>query len=209
MLLWGDSHANALAKGLRYKLGEKLNETTSSACLPLVDTHFPHRKHCQTTNDFVIEHIQQANYDTIVLHGNWISHPDKIDAFSETLAALQTVNARIIVVGGVPHYLPDLPSFLLTKRLLLDADSAPVKVEPTLFAEIEAIDTKLMAASEQFDNVTFVSALASFCASREQCQVILPSATEAGQWVPAAWDYGHVTLEGALLLSDQIPTNTN
>ena len=209
VLLWGDSHANALAKGLRYKLGEKLNETTSSACLPLIDTHFPHRKHCQTTNDFVIEHIQQANYDTIVLHGNWISHPDKIDALSETLAALQTVNARIIVVGGVPHYLPDLPSFLLTKRLLLDADSAPVKVEPTLFAEIEAIDTKLMAASKQFDNVTFVSALASFCASQEQCQVILPSATEERQWVPAAWDYGHVTLEGALLLSDQIPANTN
>ena len=209
VLLWGDSHANALAKGLRYKLGEKLNETTSSACLPLIDTHFPHRKHCQTTNDFVIEHIQQANYNTIVLHGNWISHPDKIDALSETLAALQTVNARIIVVGGVPHYLPDLPSFLLTKRLLLDADSAPVKVEPTLFAEIEAIDTKLMAASKQFDNVTFVSALASFCASQEQCQVILPSATEERQWVPAAWDYGHVTLEGALLLSDQIPANTN
>ena len=209
VLLWGDSHANALAKGLRYKLGEKLNETTSSACLPLIDTHFPHRKHCQTTNDFVIEHIQQANYNTIVLHGNWISHPDKIDALSETLAALQTVNARIIVVGGVPHYLPDLPSFLLTKRLLLDADSAPVKVEPTLFAEIEAIDTKLMAASKQFDNVTFVSALASFCASQEQCQVILPSATEERQWVPAAWDYGHVTLEGALLLSDQIPVNTN
>lgn len=209
VLLWGDSHANALAKGLRYKLGENLNETTSSACLPLINTHFPHRKHCQTTNDFVIEHIQQANYDTIVLHGNWISHPDKIDALSETLAALQTVNARIIVVGGVPHYLPDLPSFLLTKRLLLDADSAPVKVEPTLFAEIEAIDTKLMAASKQFDNVTFVSALASFCASQEQCQVILPSATEERQWVPAAWDYGHVTLEGALLLSDQIPVNTN
>ncbi|MCP5011852.1 MAG: acyltransferase [Aestuariibacter sp.] len=209
VLLWGDSHANALAKGLRYKLGENLNETTSSACLPLINTHFPHRKHCQTTNDFVIEHIQQANYDTIVLHGNWISHPDKIDALSETLAALQTVNARIIVVGGVPHYLPDLPSFLLTKRLLLDADSAPVKVEPTLFAEIEAIDTKLMAASKQFDNVTFVSALASFCASQEQCQVILPSATEERQWVPAAWDYGHVTLEGALLLSDQIPANTN
>ena len=209
VLLWGDSHANALAKGLRYKLGENLNETTSSACLPLINTHFPHRKHCQTTNDFVIEHIQQANYNTIVLHGNWISHPDKIDALSETLAALQTVNARIIVVGGVPHYLPDLPSFLLTKRLLLDADSAPVKVEPTLFAEIEAIDTKLMAASKQFDNVTFVSALASFCASQEQCQVILPSATEERQWVPAAWDYGHVTLEGALLLSDQIPVNTN
>ena len=209
VLLWGDSHANALAKGLRYKLGENLNETTSSACLPLIDTHFPHRKHCQTTNDFVIEHIQQANYNTIVLHGNWISHPDKIDALSETLAALQTVNARIIVVGGVPHYLPDLPSFLLTKRLLLDADSAPVKVEPTLFAEIEAIDTKLMAASKQFDNVTYVSALASFCASQEQCQVILPSATEERQWVPAAWDYGHVTLEGALLLSDQIPVNTN
>lgn len=204
VLLWGDSHANALAKGLRYQLGEQLSEITSSACLPLVDTHFPHRQHCQATNQFAIQYILQGQFDTVILHGNWLSHEDKLASLEKTLAALQTINANVIVIGGVPQYLPDLPSFLLTKRLLLNESAASTLVEPTLYPEIESLDHKLTDVIKQYSNVKFVSALDTFCESPQQCRVVLPSETQQQQWVPAAWDYGHLTLEGAILLSREL-----
>ncbi|MFS1702779.1 acyltransferase family protein [Alteromonas sp. AMM-1] len=207
VLLWGDSHANALATGLRVLQGNALGEITSSACLPLTDTHFPHRKHCQSTNAFVLEQLRQGQYNTVILHGNWYSHEDKISSLKNTLSALASLNIEVIVIGGVPHYLPDLPSFLLTKRLPLNAQSAQSRVEPTLFHEIAAIDQHLAAVSGQFDNVTFMSALAAFCESPQQCTVVLPSYTSPQQWVPTAWDYGHLTLEGAMYLSKSLPAN--
>lgn len=204
VLLWGDSHANALAKGLLYQLGKQLSEITSSACLPVVDTHFPHRKHCQATNQFAIQYILQGQFDTVILYGNWLSHEDKLASLGKTLAALQTINANVIVIGGVPQYLPDLPSFLLTKRLLLNESAASTLAESTLYPEIESLDHKLTDVIKQYSNIKFVSALDTFCESPQQCRVLLPSETQQQQWVPAAWDYGHLTHEGAILLSREL-----
>lgn len=207
ILIWGDSHANALARGLRHVSVDFVDEFTGSACPPIINTDFQHRKHCRENNRFITELLQKKQYDMVILHANWVTHKETLSSIRNTLDFLQSLETRTIIIGGVPQYLPDLPSFLLKKQMLLNGKSAETLVVPSIYDEILEQDVVLVNFIKQYPNISFHSALDSFCQEPKLCNVVLPADEQPNMWVPSAWDYGHLTLEGAMHLSNSLKVN--
>lgn len=205
VLIWGDSHASALVSGVEQQAEGGLNVLTSSACLPIINTMFQHRKKCEESNSFILEKAKTLNYSVVLLHGNWISHKDKIDRLADTLRALEEIDTKIFVIGGVPQFHPNLPSLMISKSIQLDAVGANTRVKSTHYEEIKAIDEKLLTITTQFRNVTFISALKGLCSNEGACTVVTPSSGKKDAWVPIIWDYGHLTREGSQALAELIP----
>jgi hypothetical protein len=74
-LIWGDSHADALAPGLaavakqRGKAGLMI---WAAGCMPLVNLDRPQRKiHCPAENDAVIRFIRDQKIKTVILIARW------------------------------------------------------------------------------------------------------------------------------------------
>jgi len=74
-ILWGDSHARALASGVelsakKYKLNGKI--ATQSACPPLLSIERPNRTFCNRFNQAVFEYISNSTeIKTVILAARW------------------------------------------------------------------------------------------------------------------------------------------
>jgi peptidoglycan/LPS O-acetylase OafA/YrhL len=80
-LIWGDSHAAALASGWRES--RDVHQLTASMCPPIINSVFPSRQYCEGINRHIFDVISTSNYDTVILHAYWMIYSD------EELANLQ------------------------------------------------------------------------------------------------------------------------
>ena len=194
-LIWGDSHAAALSSGWR-KLSD-LHQLTASLCPPILETNFPARPECGGINNYVIDTILNANYETVILHAGWTMYTnDQLENLSLTINRLRQIGIDdIILIGGVPQYPDSLPTRLLKENAKLDSISVITQNQ----AEVIRVDNTLLSFINKQD-VTFVKAVDVFC-DANQCKVT----TEfQGKIVPMAWDYGHLTEGGATWLSKEL-----
>jgi len=194
-LIWGDSYAAALASG--WRVSRDVHQLTASACPPIINSVFPSRQHCEGINRHVIDVVATREYDTVILHANWMAYTDEqLANLQLTITGLENNGVEnIILVGGVPRYSPSLPSRLVIERKPLN------KIE---FIEesqlrVSEYDDKLIALIDGSD-VTFVSSLNQFC-NVDVCKV---TTDFDGKTIPMAWDYGHLTEGGAIWFSNRI-----
>jgi len=211
VLIWGDSHARALARGLNGQ-NAGLSLITASGCPPLAGVEVAQRPHCQAVNVRALRHIQKAPPDAVLLHANWLLYqPDgwgaltSTDAFLERLT--QTVTrirgiapgARVVVVGLVPQWHPSLPARMaetgvdLARRAYVHGDRTP---------SLRALNARIAERLETLSAPPgWYDPIADLCKG-SACLATVRG--RDGRLEPLAWDYSHLTQGGADLVARRL-----
>jgi len=200
-MIWGDSHAAALSYGLKDRLGE-LTQITSSSCPPFKDYTSSSRPHCFDINSFALEKIAALQPDVVFLHANWLGYNfnegELENLLSNTISSIteRSPQTKIVIIGGVPQWQPSLPVQLIKNEMKLQ-DESVLKTE--LFSEIYKYDSILKTVADR-NNVAFISLLDMFCTQGE----CLSSVKDQNIYEPFAWDSSHLTRLSSLKVSEKI-----
>ncbi|PLX94600.1 MAG: acyltransferase [Desulfuromonas sp.] len=209
-MIWGDSHAAALSYGLSQNATE-LIQITSGSCPPLVGLTLDKQQTCTDINDFALKTIETYLPQKIYLHANWLLYQNEeiiknnaalTGYLQSTLReiAKRSPNSEVSVVGGVPQWEKSLPDVLIKKSLKVD-QTINLPLEKKTYHALTHIDTALKACTTEAE-ATFVSPLELLCVA-DLCPAVIG---EQGAFSPTAWDYGHLTAEGSVLLADKVET---
>lgn len=129
-LLWGDSHGVELAWALGEELGGKggaLMQRTRGSCPPVIG--YAHDPACVAFNDDVLARIAATPaIHTVYLAGFWQSSgyhvPGMADRLGETIARLQKLGRRVVLIGPVPNQPFNVPRHLAMAAARGDAAGA-------------------------------------------------------------------------------------
>ncbi|MEE4185016.1 MAG: acyltransferase family protein [Gammaproteobacteria bacterium] len=194
-LLWGDSHAAALASGWR-QLDPTLTQLTASFCPPLLDISEREfekaaRPHCQSINASMLAFLKDHPGYTVYLHANWKGHgATKIARLEGTIRQIKDAGvAKVVIIGGVPQYQPTLPQVLLSERKISLA-----RPEQSV-ADVDAVRRRddMLRDIARATDARFVSIVDLLC-NGQVCDSVVAG---EGGFEPVAWDYGHLTRSGA------------
>lgn len=195
LLVWGDSHAAALASGLRHIA--PVDQLTASACPPILNRNFASRPNCKDNNAFIEETIALKKYTSVILHANWKNRSAKdIDSLVSTILRLKYLGVNnIYVVGGVPQYFPSLP-----RRLLLTGKEIS-KIDQVRYPQddIRSVDNAIYSKILNTDAI-FLSLNDILC-RENNCRA---THKHDGIIYPIAWDYGHLTEGGARYIATEL-----
>ena len=196
VLLWGDSHAQALSLGLQATLGSvPLQQIATSSCRP--DDHFDKayypnvtlKEACDRSNRLALRQIALRKPDLVViaLGGDHLAQD-----WPGLAAHLHRLGAHhVLLVGPLPQWQPSLP-------LVITADNWPYhgeRVSAGLDRTVLAYDETLLVQSRGWTDLAYVSLIAAAC-NRAGCVAQVPG-EPAGTLVTL--DYGHLTPKGSLL----------
>jgi hypothetical protein len=194
VLLWGDSHAAHLYRGLERALPTEatLTQLTSSTCTPSIAPPPTGDVACRAVNERALQGIRDGLYNEVVIAARW----NTIDAgdLAGTLADLSSIpRATITVVGPDPEWDPSLPRnwsmFQVGSMTELPQYSAEgldqdqFDLNASLRSVVEA------SGSDYFD------VLGVLCRD-DACLVRVGATTDS----LTAWDYGHFTAMGSDLV---------
>lgn len=202
VLIWGDSHAAALSRGLR-SLFPSVVQYTATECPPLVDSESiaSWRPRCTEVNSFVMQEVERFKPNKIFLHAYWTFYEQHNPAVNvgKTIDAIRRVSpsSEIFIIGGVPQWSTrGLPVILLMNHIKLDKEAY---LSNASLGPLEALDTKLRLSADS-KGVSYLSAVESLC-KEGKCQIV---AKLNNRFQPTARDYGHLTEAGAVLLAKKL-----
>ena len=200
----GDSHAAALAVGLRHELGAGM--LTSSQCPAVVnDSALPAypNVNCDAVNRKRIALIGQHKPEKIVIHANWKNYPSPsfYANIETTIGKLKSVsNAQIILIGGVPQFSPPVPEILLRQKIALTGEARA----HTDLSKIEAVDREIEKIAKA-EGAVFVYATKAMC-DESKCLIVV---ADDGRSYPTSFDYGHLTAAGSRRLARDLAGQLN
>jgi peptidoglycan/LPS O-acetylase OafA/YrhL len=191
-LLVGDSHAAHLWAGLSRAFPDAtVQQATVSACAPLLGSG---SAECRAFMDEILGRVVPATRpDAVVLSARW--GDNSVDALRHTIAALRPYTRSIVVLGPIVEYRMALP------RVLALAEQ---RHDPTLVARARiergaALDAS-MALALRDTGATYLSTYRALCpATGAGC-----TTTTGADQVPVQFDYGHLTVDGALLVAQRL-----
>jgi len=197
--IWGDSHAAALAFGLRTAY-PNLSQLTASGCPPILGEAIKTRPLCKKTNDYIADQIKRLQPSRVFLYSNWDAYGDQKPSVNliRTVNYIRSVSpsSQITLIGGTPQFKPSLPTYMFLKNKNLGLN----ETLPTyLYEPLSAIDMKFKSFAEK-NKIDFFSPMDVLC-KENVCKI---TATYEGKVMPIIWDYGHLTAAGSLLLSQHI-----
>lgn len=197
----GDSHAQHLAAGLTQQQ-QRPPLYTASGCAPIKNIDLrPWRPYCQGLVDMALADIAAHPPQLIILHANWLMYQDWIQHHAkdktpigiqlrDTVKYLQHIapSSQIVVIGDVPQWHPTLIHLLTQHREPTASDYLLNAALPQLYAVEQQLKADLPIG------VRFIS-LADMLCTEQRCLAVIN--TPNGSPAPMAWDYGHLTPEGA------------
>jgi peptidoglycan/LPS O-acetylase OafA/YrhL len=206
LFVWGDSYAAALYAGLNQlsdQHGYSVAEYTASACPPLIGFLQTDRRFCTSINDFVIKKIADLKPDVVILHSTWsYGGPNELNAgLQETARQLKGLKIRkIVLLGPVASWKGD---GLSANVLDYFYESGHSLIPPrTTYRSNEewtrALEDFLQKRAQELD-IEYISARNIMC-NDDGC---LARIGDHGSDL-TAFDNGHLTLPGALFVSDAI-----
>jgi peptidoglycan/LPS O-acetylase OafA/YrhL len=207
ILIWGDSHAAALAFGLR-KDFKHISQFSASGCPPLIGVRSrvrldtgrffnDWRPMCGAINEFVANEVLSRRPKAVLLHASWLlyDHSDILNGLTNTITLIRnkSPNTEIFVLGAVPRYKPSLPTFVVHRDLSL-ADN--LRVHLSDIQKYLQFDSQLREYSLSLD-AHYFSSLRAFCVGSD----CLIGSRFQGELMPVAWDIDHLTAAGSVYLS--------
>lgn len=206
IVVWGDSHAARLYPGLAATLGDKvaISQFTRDACAPILNIGYAI---CEKNNDFVLSEIKRLRPKTVVMFAVWGSYQENWNKNSlisqgllHTIRELKSSGVKeIIVLGPAPKWNAALPKLIyenwqysypfhrIADRLSTGIDHSAV------------IADKQLAVLLRPEPVRY-SSLMDFLCTKNGCLTHVPNhPTEL-----LTWDYGHLTTQGAILVSQHL-----
>ena len=205
VLVWGDSHAARLYPGLRATLGNRvaISQFTRDSCPPILDFGYPE---CQKSNNHVISKIQKFMPTTVVMFAvwqryskDWISESAQQEGLLESIRKLKKIGVENVVVLGPPPTWKDALPKLVYKAW---KDSFPRRIPERLS---NGIEPQAQIVDKQFEGmlgsqpIRYVSVLQLTC-REDGCLTHVPGRSSE----LLTWDYGHLTTEGAMFLSQHL-----
>jgi peptidoglycan/LPS O-acetylase OafA/YrhL len=213
VVLWGDSHAACLFPGVRAVCNDarSVAQFTRDTCPPMLG----YAKgtiwgNCEDSNQFVASLLKKHPQATVILFAAWTLYNKDWTAGSPAgkalLATIRELHdagvTRIIVMGPSPWWKKELPKlaiklarshfqegFTVPSRMNFGLDPWPAIVDKQL--------RTLLAGSP----ATYFSVFDTLCDNVEGCLV----RTTDKQTSFTAFDYGHLTTNGARLVAGQLP----
>jgi len=211
-VLWGDSHARALAPGLEGFAAARrlrLRQYTQGACPPLPDIDIDRRAspaaaaRCKAFNRAVLDAILRArNVRLIVLEARWeiILSDNRLHgadpavqlarAIDGVLAELAATGVPVLIVGNVPAF-PYAPAICYGHKRLFGRDPAPCMVLSNAAAVAEVGPTDAMIG----DSARRHARVRAFFPAAALCDPAGCHAFSAGHVLYA--DDHHLSLAGA------------
>ena len=199
LLIWGDSYAAALSKGLR-SFHNNVIQYTASACPPLIDRAFSDRPNCLNINNFVKKEIDRLKPNEIFLQANW--HMYNNNTFyvnlEKTISYIKSKskNSRITIIGSSPQWEPTLPIKAMRKNISLDKEH--YLFMPS-YKKLENLDHELKALATR-NAVEFLSILDKLCL-KEECLVVVKYDKD---YELTAFDNGHLTEACSMVLAKNL-----
>ena len=121
IMLWGDSHALHLFKGLSRRqkaLDANLLVYTSAGCSPFLNVEIKGNPQCKENNKYALKIIEKYGINEVILAGNWAwafkKQDDslKFEELKRTVEDLENLGVKVWVVNQLPLYSVSNPQFL-------------------------------------------------------------------------------------------------
>lgn len=206
ILVWGDSHAAALASGFAEQ-GEPVAQFTATSCPPLMVDAFKAHRYCYAINQFVLSEVARAKPRIVVLDGYWARFATRVEAIQTTIAMIKAASpaTQVLVMGEAPLWPVSLPKFLIMTKTFASAakDGELVYVTNPKLDEIRRSDAKIRALVSP--NATFMPMDGILC-KQDSCAAYIKNGADVSI---TAYDYGHLTRFGASLVTARILKNAN
>jgi peptidoglycan/LPS O-acetylase OafA/YrhL/lysophospholipase L1-like esterase len=194
--VWGDSHAAALASGLR-PIVPGLAQFTTGGCPPLEQIDRRAFPECNRANAAGLAKLAVLQPRLLLIHANWSNYAalDVEAELSRTLSQVTRLlpSTRIVLIGMATQWYPSLPVRMVREgATLAEGQRMKMAAQPRL----RAIDERLTAVASEH-GLRLVSLTGILC-SAVDCQVTAPW---NGKVEPIAWDQSHMTEAGAALVA--------
>jgi len=182
VLLLGDSHAAHLWYGVKQSLsGDVVQQATYTGCKPTMPARGPVPE-CVAFINEMFERVKHGpRPDLLVLSARWTAKD--IPALTQTVARLNALNVRTVIVGPIVEYDRPLP-WLLAEEITSGDRQLIVQHRK------HSPDREIRKAVEAEDGRYF--SLYDLMCPQDRCKVV----AEDGS--PMQFDYGHLTLAGSL-----------
>ncbi len=209
VLLWGDSHAASLYRGLKNRQSEIANfdlaQFNVSGCPPVVGFSVENNKGCKELNQYVVQEIKALHPDTVILAAYWLMYNgenkwDLLD-YSKLQATIQLLRdlkvQNIVIFGQLPVFeghQPDIGQVIFK--------SGEVDRTYKNFNKLSVDINNRIRTFARENDIAFVSPIDLLC-NVEGCLI----STSKEVLSPLAWDYGHLTEAGSIFLIDMAIKN--
>lgn len=192
LLLWGDSHAQALSHGIRAGLSKEFTfwQITSSGCAPGLSGD-PRNKNqglqkeaCIASNQFATKVISERRPSVVVLAAQ--GDHDRIE-LQRTVSWLRSAGVeKVLVIGPMPQWRPSLPRVVAFRHW--NSGATHIR-DPGLDFSLFISNERARQQVEGIRGVVFIDLLANLCPGGA-CRWLVE-----GELL--VFDYGHLTNRGS------------
>ena len=196
VLLWGDSHMQALSFGFRerFQSEAQLAQIATSGCRPTLHDdprNGENKAACRASNAYALDFIKKHQPAQVFV----AQHQDhERTDWAEMAAFVQAHGGELVLLGPVPQWKPSLP-IVVAKDLKAQRDYVGDGLDPAILAT----DLKLRQTYGD-GKLRFVSIIDKLCRQNE-CRAKVPSTDTFDLLV---MDYGHLTAAGSVFVVDQV-----
>ncbi len=200
VLIWGDSHAQALGPGLRYNFGKEFNfvQVATSDCYPKLklNDYKNEINSCSRSNAFALEIIKKKKIKSVIL----AQRKDHIKTNWKRLSAYlkEAGVEEIFIVGPTPQWVQSLPN-IVAYYGLYNQESSLTSIG--LNARLIKENKKLESLFEDSEDVTFVSIIDYLC-KEKRCLFKIDGAPLEDNLVLV--DDAHLSVRGSNLITETI-----
>ncbi|MGA6364261.1 acyltransferase family protein [Proteus penneri] len=198
ILLWGDSHVQAISYGLKKSLPDTpISQVASSACIPSLDknknTLEVIKSACDTSNKKAIDLAISLN-PKVILFAQQKEHEDNDYLKIINYLKSQGVTSKFILIGPVPQWHPSLP--IVIAKSHFDSNEKYI-LDKSFDYKLFETDNIIKNKYEKTD-IKVISILDVLCANNTCLAKVDNENT------PLVWDYGHLSLSGSIYVSQHI-----
>jgi hypothetical protein len=183
VMLWGDSYAAHYVPGIIANADAfhaTLLQYTASGCPPALSLHA--RPRCEKFNAHALDIIRAQHVQTVILSARWTDHlHSSLDQIGSTLAALDAMGVKVMLVGQSPEFAADAPVIAFLK-----GSRDPGAINQWTVAFPLAINATLRRIAGSHD---FIDPMAALCDG--------PTCTYQDRGTFLFDDYGHYSAAGS------------
>ena len=202
IFVWGDSHAQYLANGVRSVYKDKIpySQIATSSCPPMINENNQLLGEfgvaCNRANNFIKKVIAQINPKVVILAQQRRHDQNDFFEISRYLKSIG-VNSKIILVGSTPQWHPSLIKAIAMRHFSPnDKKFSDIYFDVSLFEINQKLNDKYKNSE-----ITYVS-LIDFLCTNEKCLAKVDNNN-----TPLVYDYGHLTEKGALYILNNLLKN--
>ena len=205
VVLLGDSHSAFLSLGLRsYLYRREINFIQYSAgyCTPLLENASSER--CSQINQHVREMILNTKPETVVIFANYLNYSTDAGVPYEKFILEKTFEfeklgvRKIILIGQIPVWEPDLPKILL-RSFFLKGTAIPERTYQGITKQSLDWDKKLK--DQKYPSIVRYVSLKDFLCDNLGCLTAIGPDLKNDLIV---FDWGHLTKSGAVFITNNL-----